>query len=255
MLAQRRGGPQTIREQPPRASRNLAFKGAPRRPRLPNLRRSRRATVVAYDFKGNPLEEQRQLASDPTSQPDWSPLLGQATIAAMGSAAASLLDAETFSAGSERDALSRVLTAISPDDSEVIYTYDEGGALQKVEVKHRGSATAQTVVGEITYNARGQRETIVHGPTSSPTTTTSYTYNPETYRLAQLTTVRHSDTATLQGLHYHYDPVGNVTDIRDSAQQTVYFQNTVVDAANSYTYDPLYRRVPRRRRRPTRGPK
>jgi hypothetical protein len=136
-----------------------------------------------------------------------------------------------------------VLVAISPDDSEVLYTYDEGGALQKVEVKHRGSSTAETAVGDITYNARGQRESVTYGSTSSPTTVTEYTYDPQTYRLSQLTTTRDSDDATLQSLHYHYDPVGNITDIRDSAQQTVYYNNSVVEAANSYTYDATYRLI------------
>ncbi|PRQ06589.1 tRNA3(Ser)-specific nuclease WapA precursor [Enhygromyxa salina] len=201
------------------------------------------ATTVEFDFKGNPLEEQRQLVTSKTTQPDWSALLGQSTIAAMATAATSLLDSETFSASSQRDAVNRVLTAISPDDSEVSYTYDEGGALQAVEVKHRGSSTAETVVGDITYNARGQRESVVYGSTSSPTTTTNYTYDPQTYRLASLSTVRGSDAANLQGLHYHYDPVGNITDIRDSAQQTVYFNNSVVAAANSYTYDAAYRLI------------
>jgi RHS repeat-associated protein len=201
------------------------------------------ATTVAFDFEGNPTSEERQLVSGKTTRPDWSALLGQTTIAAMATAADSLLNSEVFEASTQRDALNRVLTAISPDDSEVLYTYDEGGALRKVEVKHRGSATAETVVGEITYNARGQRESVVHGTTSSPTTTTTYTYDPETYRLAQLVTVRDSDNADLQDLSYHYDPIGNITDIRDAAQQTVYFQNSVVEAANSYTYDALYRLI------------
>ena len=155
----------------------------------------------------------------------------------------SLLDAETFSASSERDAVGRVLTAISPDGSEALYTYDEGGGLQAVDVKHRGSSTAETVVGDITYNARGQREQVIYGATTSPTTTTTYSYDPQTYRLAHLSTIRGSDDASLQGLHYHYDPVGNITDIRDTAQQTVYFNNSVVEAANSYTYDAIYRLI------------
>ncbi|PRQ09407.1 RHS repeat domain-containing protein [Enhygromyxa salina] len=201
------------------------------------------ATTVEFDFKGNPLEEQRQLVTSKTTQPDWSSLFGQSTIAAMATAATSLLDSETFSASSERDAVNRVLTAISPDDSEVIYSYDEGGALQAVEVKQRGSSTAETVVGDMTYNARGQRKSVVYGSTSSPTTTTTYGYDPLTYRLASLTTVRGSDDATLQRLHYHYDPVGNITDIRDSAQQTVYYNNSVVEAANSYIYDATYRLI------------
>jgi hypothetical protein len=74
-----------------------------------------------------------------------------------------------------------VLSAISPDNSEALYTYDEGGGLLKVELKHRRSSTAQTVVGDITYNARGQREAVVYGSTSSPTMATSYGYDPEKY--------------------------------------------------------------------------
>ena len=201
------------------------------------------ATSLGFDFKGQPLEEQRQLFADKTIQPDWSDLQGDDTIAAMASAAASLLDAETFSASSSRDALGRVLTAVSPDGSEVHYGYDEGGALEQVTLNHRGSATTQTVVGDITYDAKGRRETVVYGPTGAPTSTTTYTYDERSQRLIRLRTVRASDSEAIQSLHYHYDPVGNITDIRDSAQQTVYFDNTVVAAANSYTYDALYRLV------------
>src|SRR5690606_18223502 len=175
------------------------------------------ATTDAFDFEGHAVTEQRQLVAQHTDQADWSALLGQGTVAAMATAAAPLLDSETFSASSQRDALGRVLVAISPDNSEVAYTYDEGGGLQRVELRHRGSQITQTVVGDITYNARGQRETVVHGPANSPTTTTTYAYDPQTYRLTHLTTVRGSDRAALLGLHYHYDPAGNITDIRDTA--------------------------------------
>ncbi|PRQ00462.1 hypothetical protein [Enhygromyxa salina] len=61
--------------------------------------------------------------------------------------------------------------------------------------------------------------------------------------MARLSTIRASDQTALQGLHYHYEPAGNITDIRDTAQQTVYFQNAVVEAANSYTYDATYRLI------------
>ncbi|MFO7566460.1 MAG: toxin TcdB middle/C-terminal domain-containing protein [Enhygromyxa sp.] len=201
------------------------------------------ATTTAFDFKGFPTQEQRQLVDDPKTQPDWTDLLEEDTIADMATAAASLLDAETFSASSTRDALGRVLTAVSPDGSEVHYAYDEGGSLQQVTVNHRGSVTEETVVGDITYDAKGRREQVVHGPVNDPSTTTTYTYDPVSQRLTRLRTVRHSDDAPIQSLHYHYDGVGNITDIRDTAQQTVYFQNTVVEAANAYEYDALYRLV------------
>ncbi|MEJ2456266.1 MAG: RHS repeat-associated core domain-containing protein, partial [Candidatus Thiodiazotropha sp.] len=44
-------------------------------------------------------------------------------------------------------------------------------------------------------------------------------------------------------LHYAYDPTGNITSIRDNAQQTVFFANTQVEPHNDYTYDPLYRLI------------
>ena len=115
------------------------------------------ATTEAFDFKGHALGEQRKLVAQHSEQPDWSALLGQGTVAAMAAPAAPLLDAETFSASSQCDALGRVLVAISPDSSEVAYAYDEGGGLQGVELRHRGSQTTQTVVGAFA------QEKIHHG--------------------------------------------------------------------------------------------
>ena len=48
-------------------------------------------------------------------------------------------------------------------------------------------------------------------------------------------------SATVQDLRYHYDPSGNITEIRDNAQQGVFFANAYVDATQSFTYDPTYR--------------
>lgn len=42
-------------------------------------------------------------------------------------------------------------------------------------------------------------------------------------------------------LRYTYDPVGRITQIRDGAQQTVYFDNAVVSPDQRFEYDPLYR--------------
>jgi RHS repeat-associated protein len=47
----------------------------------------------------------------------------------------------------------------------------------------------------------------------------------------------------LQNLHYTYDPTGNLTSIRDEAQQDVYFRNGRVEARNDYVYDALYRLI------------
>ena len=47
----------------------------------------------------------------------------------------------------------------------------------------------------------------------------------------------------VQNLHYTFDPAGNITHIRDDAQQTVYFRNKRVEPSNDYTYDAIYRLI------------
>ena len=47
----------------------------------------------------------------------------------------------------------------------------------------------------------------------------------------------------VQNLHYTYDPAGNITHIRDDAQQTIYFKNRRVEPSAEYTYDAIYRLI------------
>jgi RHS repeat-associated protein len=47
----------------------------------------------------------------------------------------------------------------------------------------------------------------------------------------------------LQDLKYTYDPVGNITSIRDDAQQTIFFRNKKVEPSAEYTYDAVYRLI------------
>ena len=95
-------------------------------------------------------------------------------------------------------------------------------------------------VTNIDYNAKGQRERIAYGNTA----VTEYSYDDKTFRLLRLRTTRPTFPAVeqvVQDLHYTYDAVGNITTIRDEAQQTIYFDNTVVEPHAEYTYDAIYR--------------
>jgi RHS repeat-associated protein len=47
----------------------------------------------------------------------------------------------------------------------------------------------------------------------------------------------------LQDLIYSYDPIGNITQLQDNAQQTLYYNNSQVPPASCYKYDPLYRLI------------
>ncbi|MFT3772892.1 MAG: SpvB/TcaC N-terminal domain-containing protein [Minicystis sp.] len=195
-------------------------------------------TNVAFDFKGNLLESQRRLATEYHSQVDWSALATLTTVDDIVDAADDLLEAEVFSAHTAYDALNRPVSMTTPDDSEIRPGYNEAGLLERVDVRVRGAAGWTTFVDDIDYDAKGQRETIVYG---AGATTTEYTYDPLTFRLMRLKTKRTSDDAVLQNLAYTYDPVGNIVEIDDSAQQAVFFGGDVILPKMAYVYDALYR--------------
>jgi RHS repeat-associated protein len=197
------------------------------------------ATSTAYDFKGNLLTGTRRLAADYHSVPDWSDLAKLTDVAAITTAAEALLDAELFSSATAYDAFNRPTSMTSPDSSEIRPRYNEAGLLEKVEARVRGASAWTTFVDDINYDAKSQREKIVHGNG----TTTKYAYDPQTFRLVRLKTVRDSDDEVLQNLAYTYDPVGNITEITDTAQQTVFFDNDVVSPSTQYVYDALYRLI------------
>ncbi len=131
-------------------------------------------------------------------------------------------------------------------------------------------------VADIDYDAKGQRNLIDYKTRDATVIRTTCAYDRETFRLTHLYTRRGVDPATaqslafaddcenpnpppatiaapeqpptgkgcgLQNLHYTYDPAGNITHIRDDAQQTVYFRNRRVEPSNDYIYDALYRLI------------
>jgi RHS repeat-associated protein len=184
-------------------------------------------TNTSFDFTGNLLASSRQLLADYKNSADSS------------LSPAPTLTGETFTGSSTFDALNRPVTLTSPDGSVIRPVYDDAGKLDQVMANLRGAATATDFVTGIDYNARGQRTLIEYGNGAQ----TVYSYDPQTFRMTELTTTRNSDNAVLQDLSYSYDPVGNITAIRDAAQQTIYFSNQVVTANADYTYDALYRLI------------
>ncbi len=185
-------------------------------------------TTGEYDFKGNVLTGDRQLAADYKNTPDWS-----GTVA---------LEAEVLTTRTTFDALDRPVTQTTPDNSITRRSYNEAGLLATIEANLQGEMAAGQpvwtpfVIG-IDYNARGQRERIAYGNG----VVSSYDYDPLTFRLARLLTLRGSES--LQDLAYTYDPVGNITHIEDAAQQTIYFRNRRVEPSSDYLYDATYRLI------------
>ncbi|MGW0141739.1 SpvB/TcaC N-terminal domain-containing protein [Streptomyces calvus] len=208
-------------------------------------------TTDAYDFKGNPLRGRRRFARDYKNTLDWS--------------GAPQLETETFGSRTAYDALNRPVQLIAPhsDRSGAVVNviqpvYNEANLLERVNAwldlagEPQGllepSAANLAAVTDIDYDAKGQRTAVDYGNGVR----THYRYDPLTFRLTHLVTRR--DPAAfpgdcpataptgwpgcqLQNLHYTFDPTGNLTHIRDTAQQAVYFRNRRVEPSAAYTYD------------------
>ncbi len=215
--------------------------------------------VEAYDFKGNPLRGTRRLTADSVAIADWSGPVQ--------------LDDDSFESATVYDALNRAIQSVAPRSTSALGgfnvtqpVYNEAGLLERVDVWLGRSDTPSGLldpaiespspvgVDNIDYDAKGQRQRIDY----SNGATTSYVYDPQTFRLVELTSERDSAKypeddpkppnpnwpgKLLQNLHYVYDPVGNITHIRDDAQQAIFFRNKRTEPSNDYVYDALYRLV------------
>nr|WP_281720112.1 SpvB/TcaC N-terminal domain-containing protein [Nitrosomonas nitrosa] len=213
----------------------------------------------AYDFKGNLLHSTRRLVSDYKTIPDW--LLNPQ------------LDAETFEGSTRYDALNRPIQSIAPHSNlarakrHVIQpVFNEANLLERVDVWLERATEPDALldpnteqaspvgVANIDYDAKGQRLRIDYKNGAS----TFYSYDSLTFRLIRLLTKRNAAVfpcddpqspivgwrgKLVQNLHYTYDPAGNITNIRDDAQQTIYFKNKRVEPSNDYIYDALYRLI------------
>ena len=198
-----------------------------------------------FDFKGNALSTSRWLAreyKESVNRPAIegalpADVLGTIEFPVLSKTLSTLLEGQAFTTTSTYDALNRPLTLTTPDNSVVHPAYNEANLLERVEANLRGSNTATEFIRDIDYNAKGQRESIVYGNGVR----TDYEYDPLTFRLTRLQTLCGADP--LQDLSYVYDPAGNITSIRDDAQQIIYFNNTVVEPHADYTYDAIYRLI------------
>ncbi|MBC7826537.1 MAG: VCBS repeat-containing protein [Chitinophagaceae bacterium] len=185
-----------------------------------------------FDFKGNLLEGTRQLTREYKNTVDWT------TVPAVA------LETAIFTSSTEYDALNRPVKSITPHSPtmlphEIFPGYNEAGLLARVDVKLAGNAAVTPFITTIRYDAKGQREEIFY----NNGTKTTYTYDKETFRLINLKTTRNPGPTVLQDLKYTYDPMGNITTIRDDAHPDIFFDGEQARAVNNYLYDAVYRLV------------
>jgi RHS repeat-associated protein len=220
-----------------------------------------------FDFRSNLLSSTRRLASNFQTEPEWSAIENVTDpSAAEGTVDAVVLDAPislpdpgftVFRVQTTYDALNRVTSRTTPDGAVTTPTYNAAGLLETVSVTVRGATSSATVVSNIDYNARGQRVTYDYADPVVGTAVTcevTYQYDPFTFRLTNLTTVRKPNTtvspqvsaATLQALLYTYDPSGNVVELDDAADPgpIITVGTTPLVTGNGlYRYDSIYRLI------------
>jgi RHS repeat-associated protein len=199
--------------------------------------------VPALDFKGNPKSVDRVLAKDYKNYINWNSLPTQPDYAAIQAAANPALEmGEVFTAISLHDALNRPTRVTLPDGTVIMPTYNEANFLASLQAQIRGQGAFIEFLKDQDYDAKGQRQFAHYGNEVF----TRYFYDPNTFRLTNLLTYKSGEdpnTQGLQNLHYTYDPIGNITQIRDDAQQTHYFRNAVVKPENLYEYDAIYQLI------------
>jgi RHS repeat-associated protein len=201
-------------------------------------------TNERFDFKGNLGSSSRRLAADYKNTIDWSALEGMLAVrvldlAGLEAAASALLEGEAFTSTTEHDALNRPVEIQTPDGSRHLPEYNQANLLERLIVQPRGEGEALSFVERVDYNEKGQRLAIRYGNGVE----TSYRYDELTYRLTRLHSERLRDGVALQDLSYSYDPVGNIVEIRDQAQQEIFFANQRVAPHSRFVYDARYQLI------------
>jgi RHS repeat-associated protein len=220
-----------------------------------------------HDHLGNELRSHRRLTDDPRSLPDWTALDAVADAALVAAQPAGLLAPDRHVTATAYDAHNRPvrLTYFDGADDDgpppatadtLRISYNEAGLLETVDACIRGEqaggepAWAPIVTG-VAYDAKGRRIAIDHGNGAH----TVYAYDPLTLRLRRIKTTRRAADfpgdcpgpapvpSGVQNVTYVYDPAGNITSVRDDAQQTVFFDGGVAEPAADYTYDALYQLI------------
>jgi len=201
------------------------------------------ATIDNQDFKGNVVSTSRRLLTNAKeSETAWPK-------AANGdfdeNAAGALLEPNTrlntnsYTVNTSFDALNRLTENTLPNGATQTPEYNQASLLERVSMRQSANGTDEVYVQNIDYNAKGQREKIVYGNG----VTTNYEYETDTFRLKSIFSSRTASPKTLQKLTYTYDPVGNITTIRDDAHKIIFNKSQKIEPESSYTYDAIYRLI------------
>lgn len=190
--------------------------------------------IGSVELTGAVLSTTRQLLKDaenPALQADW-----QGDDA---DAWNSLLAADSYTSLCTADATGSPHFTCDAAGHKQRLAYDLAGVLRASWLTVNGGSE-QPIVTALTYSAMGQKLDELHGNG----VVSRYRYDPQTQRLTGIRNERPAGHASgakvLQDLHYQYDPVGNVLNVKNTAQPTTLFRNQKVAPQSTYVYDSLY---------------
>ena len=129
------------------------------------------------------------------------------------------------------DYLGRMEKIEYPDGEEVVYSYDAGGQVTKVEGRFSDNSEPYKYVNDIGYDEYGQRVFIEYGNGVK----TEYEYNPERRWLNKIKTSK--DSNVYQNIKYEFDKVGNVNGYINDCLTAL---NGNYITKQEYEYDELY---------------
>lgn len=188
--------------------------------------------TMKYDFKGNVVATERQLAREYKLAIDWSSRTPPA------------LESERFINTTSFDALNRP-TEFSVDGSRTRNNYNSMSLISSVETLSSSPPPTVAiptpppswvpVITSTEYDAMGRKTCISYGNN----TKTEFTYDKNSLRLTRVWTRTLGKNTTRQDLQYTYDPRGNIINIDDMAQPDI----NGASASKYYTYDPINRLI------------
>ncbi|WP_424095129.1 toxin TcdB middle/C-terminal domain-containing protein [Moorena producens] len=188
-------------------------------------------TNSTYNLQGNSLETTRQLTKNYQDYVNWDDTVE--------------LEEESYTSKFAFNAIQQLIAETTPDGSVKTNNYNLLGLLEKITVT-LPDGTLQPIINDIEYDAKGQRVAVSYGNGVK----TSYSYEETTWRLIKLYSSRSNRDrnsqerkSVLQDIAYTYDPVGNITRLKDNSYATVFYNNQRVEPLSDYTYDALYRLI------------
>ncbi|KAJ9414782.1 virulence plasmid 65kDa B protein-domain-containing protein [Fusarium oxysporum] len=225
----------------------------------------------SYDFKGNLLVASRQLAREYRQSIDWTTVNAAlpadtstelVDLAALEAALRPNVEEDVFESHTAYDALNRTVQAIAPRSNRpgakrniTQPVYNEAGLLEQIHVwldyssDPGGLLDTSTVppslagVSNIDYDAKGHRLQIFYKNGATSRYREDCGGDPPESRFPSPEAPPPATSCGLQNLNFTYDAKGNLTNIRDDAQQSIYFRNKRVDPSADYTYDATYRLI------------